>query len=58
MYKKASLAFVTSLMLLMGSLYAETVAWYRFDDQAVGTKTQGGVAVANCAGHAQASTAQ
>lgn len=48
MYKKASLAVVTSLVLLTSALYAETVAWYRFDDQAVGTKTQGGVAVTNC----------
>lgn len=48
MHKKVSLAIVTCLMLLMGTVHAKTVAWYRFDDQAVGTKTQGGVAVTNC----------
>ena len=32
MHKKVSLVVAASLMQLMGTLYAETVAWYRFDD--------------------------
>ena len=47
-YARYCLTGMTCLMLLMGTTYARTVAWYRFEDQEPGTKTQGGVAVANC----------
>lgn len=48
MRKNIRLEIVTCLMALTWNLCAETVAWYRFDDAEPGTKTQGGVAVANC----------
>ena len=47
--KNICLANVTVFMFFMGmGAFADTVAWYRFEDQEPRTKTQGGVAVTNC----------